>query len=509
MNHRFFFPFLTVIILLNAAVGYSENDPMIINSGKAEFNGKEISLSGHVVVEHDLGSLEANQMTLVPEKMNEKIQAKHLSLKEDVNIALKNAGKLSCHLAEIDFSNLTGKFYGGANQEFVAYTEFFADKNGESVPLVVKSREMIMQIAQENDEPNHSTKTSVSNINAEKEVTVNYNNDFMASADQASYQRVKCCDDQDQKNKHLAGLITLRANEEHGVCQITNRNGDMITSDNLCIDTNQRQLFFAYPKGALYTAQNKDVRNRIDFSSDTMTWEDKVNSLTLRENVVIHQNGLGTLVSDKDVKINQETVDGKKQLNTILSSGKTVIRYMEQDKEIAHILTCHGQVCVDNKQLKTTMDSPSAMSGKILRENQVSFQDPMGDIFADKLIIDYINTDNNLKPVKITLEGNVHILNRCSVDAENKSDFIQYAIADSVEYTPQAKEITLKANPNSRVLFLDKVNNLQVSAPALKIRRDETTKKESIQGIGNVRFTFVKKEIEMMSSEFHLDPTQK
>jgi len=67
-----------------------------------------------------------------------------------------------------------------------------------------------------------------------------------------------------------------------------------------------------------------------------------------------------------------------------------------------------------------------------------------------------------------------------------------------------SQEMILKANRNARVLFYDKVNNIQVSADTLKVNRDPHTNKESIKGTGDVRFTFVQQELDQLREQFNL-----
>lgn len=509
MRHKTIYTvFMALLMFSNFSIPCIADDSdeeMMIDSGEAGYNGKKIVLSGKVIIEHDLGKLEADQMELTPEVNNKRIRAKYLTMENHVKIGLKDGGELNCSKADVDFQAFHGTFCGDDEQSFVTYTELCPDKSGCKVPVVVKSRQMGVQIAREKDL--HTTKSVLSDITAENEVTVNYNNDFMAASDHAAYHRfaTKENDNALTLNKHLPGLISLRANGNTGVCQITNRNGDMITADHFCIDTAQRQLFFAYPKGALYISKEGPNRERVDFSGDTLTWEDAKNTLILREHVSIHQKGMGKLISDKDVKLTQESVGGKKRLCTIESTGTTILSYVEDEKDISHNLTSYGSVCVDHKNLVTIMESPYDAKGNVPAGKQVAFQDYMGEIYADRLVINYVMENHALKPVKLTLEGHVRMLNRCAVDPECKGDFLQFALADFVEYSPQAKEIMLAAKNKNRVLFFDKVNNLQVSAPALKIRRDEATKKESVQGVGNVRFTFIKQEMDAIAKQFNLE----
>jgi hypothetical protein len=69
--------------------------------------------------------------------------------------------------------------------------------------------------------------------------------------------------------------------------------------------------------------------------------------------------------------------------------------------------------------------------------------------------------------------------------------------------------MTLAGVNGNRVLFFDKVNNVQMSAPSLKVRHDSSTQKDSIQGLGDVRFTFIEKELEQLKEHFRLEESQK
>ena len=81
---------------------------------------------------------------------------------------------------------------------------------------------------------------------------------------------------------------------------------------------------------------------------------------------------------------------------------------------------------------------------------------------------------------------------------------MQYALADELEYQPHSQEIVLKAQEGNRVLFFDKINGVQMSAPGLKIHHDSMKRKDTVQGIGDVHFTFVEKELEQLKKRFHL-----
>ena len=481
-----------------------EEPLVVMDSDEADYNGKTMTLSGHVVVEHELGRISADWIEIVPQTIRKKLRLNTLTMKEDVNIALKDGGRLSCAHAFLDYTAFKGRFEGDDLQQFVTYTENCPDKAGTLVPITVKSKQMFIKIAQnDSNSDTQAPHSYISTISVNDSVTVNYNNDFVAAADFGTYQRLPLEANNTVQNIQLPGLITLRADKEDAVCQVTNRNKDIITANTICIDTVKRQLFFVYPKGAIYTPSEKELQNRVDFAADTMTWDDQNNVLTLYDHVTVSQKGIGQITTDKEIRLTQDIHDGIKQLQSIASQGPTTLLYKDKEKEVAHTLICHGLLFVDHKNLQTVMESPRDSEGDVIDGCQVHFQDDMGEIYADKIIIKYALVNNTPAPTHMVLEGHVHLMNRCAIDAEGP--YLQFALADRVEYKAEAKEVHLSAKGKGRILFFDKLNNLQVSAPGLKIRRDQVTKKDSIQGVGNVRFSFIEKEFAEMNKYFHLE----
>jgi hypothetical protein len=488
---------LIALLILNTL---SANDiVMTVDSNIADYNGKMISLNGHVIVEHELGKITADNVEISAEEADSPSNSHFLTMKDNVNISLKDGGVLSCAFAEIDYNTLEGHFHSNEKQEYVVYTEKKSDKS--SAPLVLKSRQMVVEIAKGDIKTEKPSCRFINAIFANNQVTVNYQNDFTAAADYATYQRLEPTNESDS-SKQMTGLIALRAENEGGQCQVMTRRGDLIKSSHICIDTIKRQLLFAYPKGALSPSQGQQ---RIDFSSDTLIWDAKENILTLRDNVIVNQQGLGILTNDKEIQITQNASKTGKQLRSIEANGVTVLTFLDEERLLSHVLVCNGKALIDNQANKTFMDSPRDANGKVLENQQISFKDDMGEIFADKLTIDYTMIDDSPLPTKLFLEGHVQILGRKKVSNEDVGAFLQYAISDEAEYCPQSKELKLSATGKKRVLFYDRVNSLQISATQLKVRRDQTTNKESVQGLGDVRFSFVQQELEQMKKQFQLD----
>lgn len=482
----------------------ADDDMMMIDSAQADYDGRQITLSGSVIVEHDIGKITANHMVVTPEEDQKKVRLAYLKMNDDVRISLKDGAQLSCSTAELDYVGLRGRFLGGSQHEYVVYTENCKDKAGVKSALLLKSRLMSVKIGKE-EGTKASPKSMITEMVAENNVTVNYNNDFIAASDYAMYQRHQP-NASDPNPSHIPGLISLRATDQNGVCQVTNRNGDLIRANQICIDTNKRHLFFAFPKGAIYAAQQTGGVDRIDFSSDSMTWDEPRDLLTLHDHVVVNQKGVGRLSNEKEVLVYQYNKNGKKQLRSVESVGKTLLDYIDEDKGMTHHLVCHHKAILDHEHLQTILESPVDENGNVLEGKQVYFQDALGEVYADKAILDYDYTGgHNITPRQVTLIGNVRILNRKSEDVEETGTLMQYALADKVEFYPETHEMVFSSTGKKRVLFYDKGNNVKVSATALKIKREPGMKSESIQGVGDVRFSFADKEFDQIRKQFNLD----
>jgi hypothetical protein len=129
-------------------------------------------------------------------------------------------------------------------------------------------------------------------------------------------------------------------------------------------------------------------------------------------------------------------------------------------------------------------------------------EDTLGDMYADEIQIDYSIAGASADPSKIILKGNVKMLNRFDGHVQESGAVLQYALADYAEYYPASKEMALSGTGEGRVLFYDKVNNIRMSAPSLKIKHDEKSPKGSVQGFGDVRFTFIENEFDQLRKHF-------
>lgn len=482
-------------IILFAPLWAEEPKPLMIDSEWAHYDGKMIVLEGKSSVDHELGKVEAQKITLIPEKEGKKLRFSYLKMNGGVKIALQDGGELSCEEAEIDYGTLTGKFSGNPQHEYVTYNEYLKGQDSKtSIPLEVKGKEMSIQLK---CNPQQLSLIFIDQIKAEDHVSISYNRNLFATADQGCYERK---DNEQTKDKKKTGILSLYAKEKEGVCRINNTNGDLVDAKKICVDIDKEELQFEEPQGALFI--NDSEKGEIQFSCGSMAWSESQDILTMRDQVVVHYKGIGTLTNPNEIQVHRQLMDGHKQVSFIDCIGATELHYQDEKKHEMHALKTFQGFQLDHRKLQAHLVSPRDSNQQVLENLQVHFSDSMGEIFADEVFITYKEINKKMTPVKLFLKGNVWLLSRTSADKEDPGKILQFAMADRVEYDVAAKEVLCLADFNKRVLFFDKNNNLQISAPSVKAKRDPNTQKEAIQGMGDVRFSFIDQENEQMKKRF-------
>lgn len=483
------------------------SDPVVIDSEFGHYDGESVTLRGSVALDHPIGTVKAHEAVLTRTSVDAEDQFSRLCMQGNIRLLMHTGGTFHCANAELDFHTLTGRFYGDDFQEYVTYTDRLNKTSIDPSSVVLRSRHMAVEMSRLGSEGDEPLSHHVQQITADQNVTVDYNREFMAAGDHMIYQRYQQGWDADD-SVAMPGMIYLRPSDFYGVCQVTSRRGDLIKAQEIEIDIPLQVVTFDKPKGAVYVAAEEEEHQRIDFSSDSLAWDQRSNLLTLQNKVVLYQNALGKLTCTDKAQLCQKIVDGARELKWIEATGTTEMTYLDEVNDDTHILVCHGRVHIDAHDRVTTLDSPRAVGGKsdgIAPGKQVYFQDRRGMLYADHIRLDYDLIGNGVVPKKLTVSGNVKILNRSADGRGSDGRAIQYALADVVEYVPGEEQMVLYANEDRRVLFYDRINRVQVSAPAVNVRRDGTTGKEAVEGIGDVRFTFADEEMNAMHKNFDFE----
>lgn len=236
---------------------------------------------------------------------------------------------------------------------------------------------------------------------------------------------------------------------------------DLVEAKRARLDMEKGKLFVDAPKGAFVSGRKGE------FSASSFAFDLGLKKGALTDGVELElEEGISLSASDR-VFFYLEEDDKVKRIE---AQGRTEI------KREGVCLISFGKVKVDSSFI--SLESPIGSDGEVLAEKQVFFHDDFIKILSDNVL---------LSSDALTLEGHVHLIHQL----EEKQESPQCALADKVEYSLKKKELFLTSNDiASRVLFLDKLNNIQLSAKALKLKQSSPCQKGYIQGVGDVRFHF-------------------
>lgn len=233
---------------------------------------------------------------------------------------------------------------------------------------------------------------------------------------------------------------------------------------------------------------SKGIRLTADEGEAKLRYEDNrwvISTILFKGHVLASDSGKGTIATDKEVLVEM----GPKTFSKIISEGPSVLTRVDEQKNRSHTIVAPGLLVVDHEAKKTILNRSE--------EAQIHFTDSFGEIYADKVTIFYEQGEKNLKVKSILMEGKVFMAHSLPSEVERS-----YGYADEAEYFPETMEMVLVGD---RVLIFDKINQVEVSAPKLRIRRDQVTKKETIRGEGDVRFSLEEKEYQALKNRFKLD----
>ncbi len=482
-----------------------KNDTIIANSEEAYYDDKGINLVGQVIVEHAIGQVSAQNLTIHPSIDREKKnKLNFLKINRNIHITFKEAGgELYCQQAEIDYAQMSGIFLGNSDYPDVIYLKQKGEHQKARPSFELKSRQMTFQLTQDKT-TSASNQMLVKRIEANEHVRFCYNSDYLFMADSAVYQCIS-----NASSSHIAGLITLSSKEKNSICEVTNLNGDHLFANSIHINTIERQLWMSQPQGILYLQRLSRSNQTLEFSSDELTWDDQQQTLLLKGHVHIVLNHALHIRTTHELTLKQITVDGKKTLQFLKAPQDTTISYFDLRKENNHVIYCPGSLLIDNKQQKMTLQGSSPMKDGENKIQQVSLDEALREMHADQVHIHYAWNQQHLILKKIILEGNVCLMSHFDSHIHESKSNLHCALTDYLEYFPKEQEMILTGTNGQRVLVFDRINHIQMSAPALKIHYNFSTKKHTIQGLGDVRLTFIEKELEQLKCYFPLTKSPK
>lgn len=410
-----------------------------ISSKKASYDGNALILNGNVQLDHALGKLASGVARLEKEEKDGPFSS--ISLREDVLITLKNLGKISCETADLNFIAMTGKLLPEVGQ-LVKFINLGPDH------FSLASREADMEFAKDGDT------YKVLKLNANGAVQVQYGTDFFLDAEHATY------------SNDAIPHIFAEPN-----CKLTHLE-DLIEAEKVELFPDTSIAVLSSPKGVL-------GHQGVKFSCQKMTWEDEIQLLTLQGDISVSEEGMGTLHCDEEVELRQKHQEGKWILSSMVAKGKT-----ELTTDFKNVLICYGLMRLDQERLTLTLESPP--------NHPIEYFHEQMKLCSDHARLDYANENEHISAEKLVLDGNVQL--------QIEENGTRCGTADQFVYLPTEEKMILSSKQGANVLFWDKEQQLSISAREVHIARVD--KKETIKGVGNVRFSFSSTETDLLKKLF-------
>src|ERR1700722_12401504 len=94
-------------------------DSGTLSSSDASYDGNSLVLTGHVVLDHGLGKMTAEEASLERQEAGKDFPFSLIHLRKDVLLALKSSAEISCGSALLDFAALKGELSPSENGKVI------------------------------------------------------------------------------------------------------------------------------------------------------------------------------------------------------------------------------------------------------------------------------------------------------------------------------------------------------------------------------------------------------
>lgn len=457
---------LIFAFLIFQTVLTAENISSSISSKNASYNGNKLFLQGDVKLDHEFGEMSADEAYLEKDEKLKDFLFSLIHLKKDVLLHFKEHGEILCDIANLDFHTLKGQFLPKSGEK-VVYTELLEKVKGEKRLLKLLSNLAQIKISK-NEE---GSEYRINNVEALKEVLVEYGNDFSLKADKAVFE-----------NQSTSSIVTAYP-EENSRC-VLSHGPDQIAAGLIQFDLQHSKLTLHHVNGVLVSNFFPQVqKDEIHFQSNQLTWDHLHGLLKLQGDVVVQEGSFAMMKTDDEIELTQIEKESKRLLKTITSKGNTALKYTDPKMGGVHQLFCHGPITIDRESLSAVLESPKSEEG-VEEEMQISYEHESMAIRADKADIHYQVEEKESFLSSIFLQGNVRL------SSLKPDQSYRIALADNIEFSPLDNTLVLSAKNGKKVLFWDAGDQLSISANQVRISKDPITGKDMVKGLGRVKFAF-------------------
>lgn len=469
---------LSTLLLATAEVPPSTS----LSSSHAAYDGNALVLTGHVLLDHGLGQMQAERASLQKQEIGTDFPFTMIELHKDVVLNLKNSSKLSCDRADLDFNELKGILFSAENSPVV-----FSDLIKKKIAVHLTSQSAELTFSKSGyDGKKHDYE--VETILAKEDVVLEYGRDFVLHADRALYRR-QLPKDNKAAPREFQGIISAYPKDNTSKCRVTHEN-DQVEAAAIDVDLLHGKISMHRPEGSLASALFPRVKEgTLQFKSEHLLWDQNKNTLTLQGKAHVEEIAVGDLSAEEELHLTYGQKEGKSFIKSIDTKGKALLHYG------THKLTCFGPIHLDRENLHVTLESPIT-DDVTPKDKQICYQEGEVRIYADKAAMEYSLFDGLLHPVSLALKENVRLFSK------NETMHRRWALADRLTYSPATRTFILTAKPGKKVLFRDEEDGIAVSAQEVHVTYDAETKKEKIKGIGNVQLSFSAEEVNLLKKMF-------
>ena len=459
-----------------------------VSSTNATYDGNALILKGHVVLDHGLGKMTAEEASLQKQEIGKDFPFSVIELRKEVHLALRSNAELLCETANLDFNSLKGVLYAKEDSK-VTYTDVYKKKK-EALPFkIVGNLIELLFFKQSSDEQKNAY--DVETVLVKDDVFIDYAQLFYLQADHALYRKQNIS----SANKEFQGIITAYPKDDQSQCRLTHGE-DVIDADMIDLNMIHSQLSLLHPKGRLSpTLLPKMQKEPMHFNADHLIWDHVNNTLALRGHIHIEEPSLGILTAADELQLVHSHIQNKHILKAIHAQGPTTLTYRDPSFTQPHKLACFGKMDIDRDKLLATLESPEK-EGKVPHDKQIYYEEEEIGVFADRAVLEYSESENLLQPVSLNLKGNIRLF---SHDPKQPP---RCGTADRLNYSLMTRTLILYANPGNKVLFWDESQGLRMSASEVHITYDSETTHHRVKGVGKVQLSLTSEEQQYLKQLF-------
>jgi lipopolysaccharide export system protein LptA len=471
---------LALYIVPLAAVEPLPNDTDSLSSTQANYDGNSLILTGHVILDHGLGKMTAEEASLQRQEAGKDFPFSLIQLRKDVLLALKNSAQITCGSADLDFTTLKGTLLPSEEGKVVYSDQIKKKKGGDATPLKLSGQMVELDFSKQSSE-GKKTDYEIDTVLIKQEVVIEYADNFQLQAHHALYRKGPSCSDKTSQ-REFRGLVTAYPQDEQSQCRLSH-DGDEVFADMIDIDLLGSKISLLHPKGVLATSFLPHVqKTEMRFQSDYLCWDHIKHSLTLKGHISIDEPTLGNLSAQDELQITQTTLKDKRLLQSILTKGYSTLNYKDEHSH-CHKLISHGSIDMDRDKLRAIIESPTH-DQIVPLDKQLYYEESEIAFYADSALLEYSIAENLMQPSLITLKGNIRLFSHDPLKPP------RFGTADRLTYSLSTRTLILSANPGKKVLLWDDAQGMRLSAPEIHIIYDAETKQQNVKGIGAVQFAF-------------------